>query len=578
MQEMQLAIWRFGDWRLAVGDLAMIQEETQLAGSTMSALSEQRVSAPGDVCDGHDDVPATLRLRLPGRTRRLALLGVLVASDAVAIALAWLLVSLLVHRWQLAGPGVQVGRLAMVTAVGVIILALEGLGRLLAAPVWSVEMVRLGRVAVGTAVVAYLVGLVSRGQRREALLGLVVCYVFVALSRRLFAGTLRAMRLRGRCLDPVLVVGNDAEAASVAMRLQEHPEFGFRVCGLMAEKKPAMVAAGTVPLLGPPSATLQVARRVGATGTVMSAGGLSSAERNSLVRRLMRAGLYVQVSAGLSGIAHTRLRPVPLGFQPFFGVEHIALGRTQLLAKRTLDLVIAPLVLLLAAPVLILAAVLIKLHDRGPIVFRQERVGQDGRPFMLFKLRTMSVDAEERRASLLGRNERKGPLFKVTDDPRVTPIGRILRATSIDELPQLMNVILGQMTLVGPRPALPDEVAQFDEQLLERHRMTPGITGMWQVEARDDPSFESYRMFDMFYVENWSFSLDLAIIFSTATAVILRAVRQVGARAGLGDRSTDSDCGARGEQESHDRAVVLTSPVMASRGAESVLVAAVAAE
>jgi hypothetical protein len=142
-----------------------------------------------------------------------------------------------------------------------------------------------------------------------------------------------------------------------------------------------------------------------------------------------------------------------------------------------------------------------------------------------------------------------------------------------------MNVILGQMTLVGPRPALPDEVAQFDEQLLERHRMTPGITGMWQVEARDDPSFESYRMFDMFYVENWSFSLDLAIIFSTATSVVVRAVRQVGTRVGLGGRSPDSDIGASGEQESHDRAAVLTSPVMASRGAEPVLLAAaVAAE
>ncbi len=520
-----------------------------------------------------------LRARTPGHAGRLALLGTLVASDTLAIALAWLSVALLLHRWQTAGLGVQVGRLGIVTAVGVLVMAFEGLGRLLAAPVWSVEMVRLGRVAVSTAVAAYLVGLVGRWPRHEAVIGLVVCYVFVALSHRMFAGTLRALRLRGKCLDPILVVGNDAEAASVSMRLQEHPEFGFRVCGLMAEKKPAMVAAGEVPLLGPPSATLRVARRVGATGIVMSSGGLSSAERNSLVRKMMGAGLYVQVSTGLSGIAHTRLRPVPLGFQPFFGVERIALGRAQLFAKRLLDLVIAPLVLLLTAPVLVVTAVLIKLHDGGPIFFRQQRVGQDGRPFMLFKLRTMSVDAEERRAALLGSNERKGPLFKVTDDPRVTPIGKILRATSIDELPQLVNVILGQMTLVGPRPALPDEVAQFDEELLERHRMTPGITGMWQVEARDDPSFESYRMFDMYYVENWSFSLDLAIIFSTASAVIVRAVRQVGTRAGLGGRSADSDRGASGEQESHDRTAVLTPPEMASRGAEPALVAsAMAAE
>jgi exopolysaccharide biosynthesis polyprenyl glycosylphosphotransferase len=507
----------------------------------------------------------------------LALLGILVVSDALAIALAWLSVSLLMHRWHMEGLGIQTGRLALVTAVGVFILALEGLGRLLAAPVWSVEMVRLGRVAVGTALVAYVVGLVSRGQRREALIGLVACYVLVALSRRLFAGTLRAMRQRGKFLDPVLVVGNDAEAASVAKRLQEHPEFGYRVCGLMAERQPAMVPAPDVPLLGPPSATRKVARLVGATGTVISAGGLSPAERNRLVRELMAAGLYVQLSTGLSGIAHTRLRPVPLGYQPFLGVEHIALGRTQLLAKRTLDLVIAPLVLLLAAPVLALAAVLIKAHDRGPVFFRQQRVGRDGRPFMLFKLRTMSVDAEERRAALLADNDRKGPLFKVTDDPRVTRIGKILRATSIDELPQLVNVILGQMTLVGPRPALPDEVAQFDEELLERHRMTPGITGMWQVEARDDPSFESYRMFDMYYVENWSLSLDLAIIFGTATSVIMRAVRQVGGRGELDGRSTDSGRGGREQHTSHDRSAVLSPTRLAPRAAEPASVASAVA-
>ncbi len=130
------------------------------------------------------------------------------------------------------------------------------------------------------------------------------------------------------------------------------------------------------------------------------------------------------------------------------------------------------------------------------------------------------------------------------------------------------------MTLVGPRPALPDEVAQFDEELLERHRVPPGITGMWQVEARDDPSFDSYRMFDMYYVENWSFSLDLAIILSTATAVVVRAIRQVGARAGLGARTTDSDDGVTGQPEPHDRAVALTPAVVTTCNVEPVLAAA----
>jgi exopolysaccharide biosynthesis polyprenyl glycosylphosphotransferase len=486
---------------------------------------------------------------------RVSLRGIFVATDAFAIACAWLAVSLLMHRWNISGLGIQAGRLAAVTATGVLILALGGLGPSLVAPIRSVELVRLGRMALGTAVAAYVVGLVSRGQRREAVIGAVTCYVLLALSRRVFAGWLRSRRQRGRYLDPVVVVGNDAEAASVAARLQSHPEFGCRVLGLVADRAPALVSQEKIPLLGPPAATLDIVRQSGATGTIMSAGGLSPALRNRLLRQLMAEGVYVQMSTGLSGICHTRLRAMPVGHEAYFGVEQIALGRTQLMAKRVLDIVIAPLMMLVTLPIMIAAAAAIKIEDRGPIMFRQRRVGRNGQPFTVYKFRTMATDAEQRLAALKARNERVGPLFKVTDDPRVTRTGRLLRATSIDELPQLLNVVLGQMTLVGPRPALPDEVAQFDEELLGRHRMTPGITGMWQVEARDDPSFESYRMYDMFYVENWSLSLDLAIIFGTITSVIARGFRQLAGRRG----EEQEDGGPSGPAEPEVRPVVLAS-------------------
>jgi lipopolysaccharide/colanic/teichoic acid biosynthesis glycosyltransferase len=270
----------------------------------------------------------------------------------------------------------------------------------------------------------------------------------------------------------------------------------------------------------------------------------------------MAAGVYVQMSTGLSGICHTRLRAMPVGHEAYFGVEQIALGRAQLLAKRVFDMIIAPMFLLLTAPIMLVAALAIKAQDRGPIIFRQRRIGRDGQPFTLYKFRTMAVDAEQRLAALKAQNERVGPLFKVTDDPRVTTIGRLLRATSIDELPQLVNVLLGQMTLVGPRPALPDEVAQFDEELLGRHRMTPGITGMWQVEARDDPSFESYRMYDMFYVENWSLWLDLAIIFGTITSVIARGIRQLSPRRS-NDEQSDVETGQADDESAELRPIVI---------------------
>jgi lipopolysaccharide/colanic/teichoic acid biosynthesis glycosyltransferase len=186
---------------------------------------------------------------------------------------------------------------------------------------------------------------------------------------------------------------------------------------------------------------------------------------------------------------------------------------------------VASVALLFSAPVLVAAAVAIKLDDGGPIFYRQERIGRDGRPFEVVKLRTMIPDASAQLAGLIELNERKGPLFKLSYDPRVTRVGRILRATSIDELPQFFNVMQGEMSLVGPRPALPAEVAQFDVELLERALVSPGITGLWQVEARDSPSFDAYRRLDLFYVDNWSIMMDLSILTATFWVVIGRAVR-----------------------------------------------------
>ena len=198
---------------------------------------------------------------------------------------------------------------------------------------------------------------------------------------------------------------------------------------------------------------------------------------------------------------------------------------------------LASLALVAAAPVLLATALAIKLNDRGPVLFRQLRVGLDGEPFSILKFRTMVVEAEAQLEAIAAANQRKGPLFKLASDPRITKVGRILRATSVDELPQLLNVLQGTMSLVGPRPALPDEVARFDEELMARQAVRPGITGRWQIEARDNPSFAAYKRFDLFYVENWSVGLDLAILLTTVQTVALRAVHALsrsGSRATVG--------------------------------------------
>jgi lipopolysaccharide/colanic/teichoic acid biosynthesis glycosyltransferase len=202
-------------------------------------------------------------------------------------------------------------------------------------------------------------------------------------------------------------------------------------------------------------------------------------------------------------------------------------------AKRAIDIVTAAILLPLSAPVLLLAAIGIRLEDGGPVLYRHAVIGRYGIQTEVLKLRTMVPDANQKLDSIAAMNERKGgPLFKASNDPRVTRIGRILRETSIDELPQLWDVLTGRMSLVGPRFAIPREAAQFDEELQRRTVMRPGITGLWQTEARDNPSFSAYRRLDLLYVDNWSLGLDLAILANTAHSVTVRAVRALLARGG----------------------------------------------
>jgi lipopolysaccharide/colanic/teichoic acid biosynthesis glycosyltransferase len=178
--------------------------------------------------------------------------------------------------------------------------------------------------------------------------------------------------------------------------------------------------------------------------------------------------------------------------------------------------------LLLTLPIVLVAAVAIKLDSKGPVLFRQVRVGKDGEPFEMIKLRSMVQDAEALRSELEELNERTGPLFKMSADPRITRVGRLLRKTSIDELPQFWNVLRGEMSVVGPRPALPSEVEHWTPDLRERLRVLPGITGMWQVSGRAEADFELYRRLDLFYVDNWSLAHDLKIVAKTVLVVLLR--------------------------------------------------------
>jgi exopolysaccharide biosynthesis polyprenyl glycosylphosphotransferase len=201
-------------------------------------------------------------------------------------------------------------------------------------------------------------------------------------------------------------------------------------------------------------------------------------------------------------------------------VEHPRLSGGSRIIKEFVDRAGAALLIALLSPLFLAIAWRVRCDSAGPALFRQVRVGRNGREFRIFKFRTMYTDAEARLAALRGLNENDGVLFKMRDDPRVTRIGRTLRRYSLDELPQLFNVVLGQMSLVGPRPPLPAEVAMYHDDVLRRLVVKPGMTGLWQVSGRSDLPWEEAVRLDLRYVENWSLSLDLMILLRTLTAVV----------------------------------------------------------
>lgn len=366
---------------------------------------------------------------------------------------------------------------------------------------------------------------------KEALIIGAVAIAMLAVARLTFAAWLGAARVRGRHLMRVLLVGTGEDAFELWSHIAARPDSGYVVVGAVGDPEEATSHDWDVPLVGSVFDTIDAAQSCGARVALVPPAALDVEQLNELVRRAPEHDLQLQLSPGLDHVATRRLLPAPIARVPLFQVSANEPPSWQVSVKRLLDVAAAALLLVLALPVLAVSALAVRLSDRGPILFRQQRVGKGGRVFDCLKLRTMTCDAEERLDDLREHNERSGPLFKVDDDPRITRVGRVLRALSIDELPQLWNVLAGEMSLVGPRPALPDEVAQFDAKLARRNDVLPGITGLWQVEARDNPDFTAYRDLDLYYVDNWSLGLDLAVLFVTVPSVIGRGVRGLARRA-----------------------------------------------
>jgi exopolysaccharide biosynthesis polyprenyl glycosylphosphotransferase len=339
---------------------------------------------------------------------------------------------------------------------------------------------------------------------------------------------LHCARARGESLRRVLVVGHELSVIGITRQLRRERYHGLEVVGACLPPDPdgdgrAGPKASDVDL--PVYGTFDdVATAVDAadadTVVVLSCPEIDGAALRRLAWRLERDEVDLVVASSLIDVAGARTTIRPFDGLPMLHVEHPRLHGGIRLVKELFDRIGALALLVLFGPVLLAVALSVRLTSRGPVLFRQVRVGRDGRQFRIFKFRSMYVDAEARLAELRHLNEHDGVLFKIRDDPRVTPVGRWLRRFSLDELPQLLNVVSGQMSLVGPRPPLPQEVAAYADDVRRRLAVKPGMTGLWQVSGRSDLPWEEAVRLDLRYVENWSLSLDLVILLRTMTAVV----------------------------------------------------------
>ncbi len=377
----------------------------------------------------------------------------------------------------------------------------------------------LGTMAVALA--GYFAGIAVPRTRIVVLF--VVVTVLVSIEREVARRIFGALRERGKLVRNVVIAGANPEGRELAAMLRTDRWLGYRVLGFVDDDPatdPEPVPG--VPLLGTVADAGEILRSRPGASVIVAASAIESSTTNRLARDLLDRGVHVELSSTLRDIASQRLVVRPLGRFPVVYVEPVQRDGWRRTAKRCFDLVLAIATIVATSPLMLAAMIAIRIDSPGPILFRQVRVGRNGRPFQVLKLRTMVQDAEARRDELLAVNEADGPLFKMRDDPRVTRVGRFLRKSSIDELPQLWNVVRGEMSMVGPRPALPHETEAWDPLLTQRLRVTPGITGMWQVNGRSESSFEDYTRLDLYYVDNWSLLIDLAILAKTVPVVLLR--------------------------------------------------------
>jgi exopolysaccharide biosynthesis polyprenyl glycosylphosphotransferase len=343
--------------------------------------------------------------------------------------------------------------------------------------------------------------------------------VLVLATRRLWHWHIWRARRDGRLTFPTLIVGTNDEARKLEAIMLRRP-MGFRPIGLVATASDGGIAG--LPVLGTVDELRDLIRETGAECIFVAASALSAEQMAHVAKAVRLEGVEVRVTATLPQVLSSRLSVQPFGGVMAISLKQARLSGSQAAAKRVFDLAVAGIGLLILSPIFLGVALAVRITSPGPVLYRQRRVGLRGRPFTMMKFRTMLTGSDAMIEQLRIQHGVADLMFKLPDDPRVTPVGRFLRRFSLDELPQLLNVVRGEMTLVGPRPPLPDEVAHYEDWQFDRLEVRPGITGLWQVSGRSDLSFEECVRLDLFYIENWSLAYDLYIVAKTLPVLVSR--------------------------------------------------------
>lgn len=351
----------------------------------------------------------------------------------------------------------------------------------------------------------------------------VMALLLLSLERLIIRIMARRIRLRGYNYKNIIVIGTGRRARDIAKILEDHKEWGLRLMGIVCDNRgDRLPKVGRYPVIGNINQIAEVLQHQVVDEVIFAVSRKKLEEMEEIFLMCEELGIRARVAVNFFPHMIAKVHLDEMHGIPLLTFTTTPYNEFLLAVKRTFDLIASSILLVLLSPLFLFIAIAIKATSPGPILFKQIRVGLNGRRFTLYKFRSMVEDADSKKQELLNLNEMDGPVFKIKDDPRLTRIGRFLRRTSLDEFPQLINVLKGNMSIVGPRPPLPEEVANYKPRQRRRLSMKPGLTCLWQIKGRNRiTDFNKWMELDLWYIDNWSLKLDFKIFLKTITVVVL---------------------------------------------------------